>query len=339
MKKIITRLVAMAAIAVLPVVSGCEKDNGKTAPESSLSFSESYVEAATGGGDYSMKYTIENPVDGVQPVAEAGAEWISSCTVDDIEVKFTVDANPDESARQADITVEYNGKTYSFEVRQNGKDSETVFELSSDNVNTTAAGGEYSIDYTITNPVDGAGVEAVTDAGWIGQFDMSSEGSIKFMVQENEGEARSASVNVTYAGIERSFTVNQKAAETGDGKTIDITIVDASTLNVVVSIIPSDKEMTYIAMFAEKSFIDGFASDEELFEDEMDYYTEQANGFGVDLATYLQYIVLFKGDNPSMPMAVPNYDTAYYAYAYGVNEEGITLETKVFKKEFTVPSN
>lgn len=343
MKKTFTAWLAVAAIVLIPVIAGCEKENGKNEDqESLLTFENTVVEVMSDGGDFKMKYFIENPLEGLVPAASSAAEWITSCTAGNGEIAFTVARNDSEESRKADIDVEYDGKSYSFEVSQQGVGGgadEPEINFDSEKIQAASEGGEYYVEYTITNPVSDAEIEVYSDAAWIGQFDTSAYGRISFSVQENTGESRSADVEVKYAGIEKVFTVVQDAGSATGGKTIDIVIVDASTLNIIVSIIPSDKEMGYIAMAAEKSFIDSFSSDEALFEDEMNYYEEQAVAWGVDLATYLQYVVLFRGDNPEMPMSIMSYDVPYYVYAYGVNEEDVTLETKVFKKELTVSSN
>lgn len=346
MKITLSKLLAViAAVAVLPVVSGCEKETGENGKdsESVLTFESAYVEVVSAGGDMLMKYTIENPTEGAVPTAAADAEWISSCTVGDEAVSFTVGKNESEESRTANVNVNYDGKTYSFEVRQAGAGEvgteDPDIQLSAETVDAAAAGGEYYVEYTVTNAQSGMTVGVNAQEDWIGPFDTSVDGRISFTVQENTGAARSSEVTVTYAGVERVFTVNQEAGVAEEEETISIEIVDASTLNVVVSVIPSDKEMRYMASAATKEFIDSFSSDEALFEDEMTYYTAQAEGYGVDLATYLQFVVLFQGDNPSMPMSAQSYDEPYYAYAYGVDEVNVRLITKVYKVEFTVPSN
>lgn len=336
-------LAVIAAVAILPVVSGCEKEIGENGSESVITFESPYIDVISAGGDMFMKYAIENPVEGAIPSAIPDADWISSCTVGDEAVSFTVGKNESEDSRTAKINVSYDGKEYSFEVRQKGvSESGTEnpdLQLSVETVDAVSAGGEYYVEYTLTNPQSGMTVGVNAREDWLGPFDTSVDGRISFAVQENTGAARSSEVTVTYAGVERVFIVNQEAGAAEDEETISIEIVDASTLNVIVSVIPSDKEMRYMASAATKEFIDSFASDEALFEDEMDYYTTQAESFGVDLATYLQLVLLFKGDNTALSLTATTYDEPYYAYAYGVDEVNVKLITKVFKKEFTVPSN
>ena len=50
-----------------------------------------------------------------------------------------------------------------------------------------------------------------------------------------------------------------------------ISELDAS-LGLEFSIFPADKEMTYIGMLNEKSYIDQFATDEEYFADDMSFF-------------------------------------------------------------------
>lgn len=54
--------------------------------------------------------------------------------------------------------------------------------------------------YSLENPADDGDVRASTDADeWIGGWDYSQSGSIKFAVMENESEIeRKAEITVTY---------------------------------------------------------------------------------------------------------------------------------------------
>lgn len=82
-----------------------------------------------------------------------------------------------------------------------------------------AAGGVYSVEYSVTDPVDGGYITASAGDGvdWIDGFDTSGDSCIEFTVAENEvDEQRTAEVTVVYTfhSGERtvSFTVLQEPA-------------------------------------------------------------------------------------------------------------------------------
>lgn len=73
------------------------------------------------------------------------------------------------------------------------------------------------IRYTIENPVRGTSVDAVSDQDWIHDFDFTTEGEIRFEVDENTGGRRNANITVTYGQAEPAIvTVRQlTTAEAG----------------------------------------------------------------------------------------------------------------------------
>ena len=67
------------------------------------------------------------------------------------------------------------------------------------NLSIPLEGGEATIPYTITNPVDGGTISAKPTETWIGNFNCDTPGEVKFIVEENtETSARSSIVTLTY---------------------------------------------------------------------------------------------------------------------------------------------
>lgn len=82
-----------------------------------------------------------------------------------------------------------------------------------------AAGGQYAVSYTVSNPVDGGKVECSGDASWLSDFDTSVSGTISFTVAQNRsGTLRSGNLTVLYrySGkyVSKMFGVSQDP-ETG----------------------------------------------------------------------------------------------------------------------------
>lgn len=101
---------------------------------------------------------------------------------------------------------------------ENGNEPEPVPPTPNDPVLTltsnaemefTAQGGNGIITYTLVNEVEGVELEAACEAGWITNLTVGD--NIVFVVPANEGEAREATIAVTY-GETQSFNVAVKQA-------------------------------------------------------------------------------------------------------------------------------
>lgn len=74
-----------------------------------------------------------------------------------------------------------------------------VLEAVDESITVPFLGGACTINYTLSNPADGAIIEADSDDSWIGNFTYPQEGTVGFNVEENLSyEERSGSVLLTY---------------------------------------------------------------------------------------------------------------------------------------------
>ena len=72
----------------------------------------------------------------------------------------------------------------------------------------------HAVEYTITNPVGGKSISAVSNVAWIHDFDYSTEGEVSFEVdaQATDADARSGEITLSYDGAtDVVVTVNQAA--------------------------------------------------------------------------------------------------------------------------------
>ena len=97
------------------------------------------------------------------------------------------------------------------------KSTTPIIEVDKDVFDVPAAGGEFAIYPTVINIEHD--IDAATDADWI---DISYAGSdeVDFEVAANTGEARTATIVLSYEGAQNvTVTVNQMAASGNDGST------------------------------------------------------------------------------------------------------------------------
>lgn len=87
------------------------------------------------GGDYEVKYSVENPVEGATVSASADeADWISGidCSTENV-VKFTVAKNSKKDARNAKLTIKYTytdgEKTADVTVSQEGDENGSDYDV------------------------------------------------------------------------------------------------------------------------------------------------------------------------------------------------------------------
>lgn len=192
------------------------------------------------------------------------------------------------------------------------------------------------------------------DADWISDA-VCSAGKLEFNVQENDsGEERKGLVSIMIKGNSRIVFSSKsdlvrfdesarriyvdviQAGKGGPQETFALSVADITYHSAVLSYVPADKEMTYIARMADKEFFDTFASDEEYIEGEIEEFRKMAERNGVSLSTVLS-ANLRKGDMKSVPVDGLKASMDYVVYAYGLDSEGNVL-TSMYKKTFTTSS-
>ena len=107
-----------------------------------------------------------------------------------------------------------------------------------------------------------------------------------------------------------------------EGKTIKHTELS-------VNIVPQDKELEYVVLFAEKKhFIaNGIDTREELIEDDLTMLRDYANYYGISVREFLEGMKwLVKGDKNGYKVTNLYPETEYVVYCYGVNLEGESYE-------------
>ena len=118
-------------LALAAVLSACNEDQ-KTA-EPKLTLGQTEVTVSVEGGEYSVTWEVENPIEGTLPAVEQqdGTGWVSDFRTDEGTILFTVAANESEESRECVVTVTYpSAPDASFTIVQNGTTEEKPKEYS-----------------------------------------------------------------------------------------------------------------------------------------------------------------------------------------------------------------
>lgn len=88
-----------------------------------------------------------------------------------------------------------------------------VITVDNTNVSVKAEGGNVTLKYSIKYPATGVTIAAASTETWVNTFDCTKSGEIAFAVDVNEGEARTATVTLSYPDAAPvDVTVSQRAA-------------------------------------------------------------------------------------------------------------------------------
>lgn len=118
-------------LALAAVLSACNEDQ-KTA-EPKLTLGQTEVTVSVEGGEYSVTWEVENPIEGTLPAVEQqdGTGWVSDFRTDEGTILFTVAANESEASRECVVTVTYpSAPETSFTIVQSGTMGEDPKEYS-----------------------------------------------------------------------------------------------------------------------------------------------------------------------------------------------------------------
>lgn len=118
-------------LALAAVLSACNEDQ-KTA-EPKLTLGQTEVTVSVEGGEYSVTWEVENPIEGTLPAVEQqdGTGWVSDFRTDEGTILFTVAANESEASRECVVTVTYpSAPETSFTIVQSGTTEEEPKEYS-----------------------------------------------------------------------------------------------------------------------------------------------------------------------------------------------------------------
>lgn len=197
-------------------------------------------------------------------------------------------------------------------------------ELAQTYLDVAAGGGDYAVNYTITNPIAGIDIVATADVDWV--TDLKAEnGTLRFKAAENPlNEERTAIITVKYPAIDNVYLELKQAGF--DGVTFQMDITNKTTTTCTSKVIPSDSETPYIIYMAELDYFYnmGIATAEDLFIDDYNYFMGMAEQYDVALLEefLLMNQIAFKGESViSWTNMTPDKEYVLYAYAIEINDD------------------
>ncbi|HIZ88005.1 MAG TPA: hypothetical protein IAC03_07620 [Candidatus Coprenecus pullistercoris] len=333
MRRFFYPILALASATLLTV--SCEQNKVETpVPEINIvdEFRLSYE-----GGEISIPFDINNPVEGAEMGALCEASWVSGATADDTSVTFTATENTGE-ARKADLILTYTysegqvTKTIILSQSAAGEEPEpdpNAPQLINNGEGTIVAapeGGDYTISYSLVNPTQDGVLNVKSYETWVNDVDANTLGTIRFSISANTTKDREGSIIVSYIygdsdTVSFEVAITQKRVPV-DLKDVTFTFepVEITLSSATIDIIPSDAETPYIVWFAERNRIEGM-TDDEIFEVDMLYAEQVAAMFSASLTDYLEQIRLITGTYQHTQTKL-NSGAEYYIYAYGVDNSG-----------------
>lgn len=199
----------------------------------------------------------------------------------------------------------------------------TTLTIVSDTLEATAEGGEYTLQYELTNGINGIEPAVVCDAEWI--EGTCSNGVVLFTIKANtSSELREAIVELRYPEVLSAPQVIVKQA--GDSREhFAFTIGEMTSTTCDTTITPLDSEMIYIVYMSEVSYFEemGITTADQLFEDDYNYFMNYAKEYLTsDNMQHLNEFMLlnalaFQGESSiTWSDMMPSH--SYVLYAYGI---------------------
>lgn len=195
-------------------------------------------------------------------------------------------------------------------------------QLGYESIEVEAAGGSAEVTYTLKNAGTNPKISGTSDQDWITDI-QAADGKVTMSVAANTETAdRTAKVTLTYSDDEKNaasaeLTVTQ-GAKAEELFTITIPGESGSTW-IPFEIQPKDQSAQYFLNIRPAEEMEGFVSDEALFNSDMRYYQEMADQYGMSLNDVLMAIgVLVSGPMEDYLFTKLSPSTEYCIYCYGV---------------------
>lgn len=225
--------------------------------------------------------------------------------------------------------------------KQDEKTPLSEIKLKDTELNVPAEEREYSITYSIVNPIEGANIavsaEFSESSEWITSINTEIANIVKFKVLANEQEeSRTATLTLDYANGSATveLVVNQAGiVENPEDLPFEIEVSDIGIETAKATIIPKDQEMLYATLCIDtETFNTTIGSDEDMFEAMVNKYWEAATNYGVSITVFLEQTL--KSGEQALNVSGLKPGRSYYAIAVGMDTKAKQTSAMV-KKEFS----
>lgn len=168
--------------------------------------------------EFLIRYTVENPIEGVSAEWRCSAEWIEEIKADASSFLFRLAANPGKE-RTATLRLYYaDADLVPIRITQAaaGEQAGPTIRVEKSTYNLSAAEEDISINYTILNPVEGERLEASSPVEWVHIYAVE-ESSVSMLVDANTQFERSTILTLRYPGAsDVRVTLKQAGTEEPD---------------------------------------------------------------------------------------------------------------------------
>ena len=206
-----------------------------------------------------------------------------------------------------------------------------VITLGTNEVEAAADGGEYSVEYTIANGVEGATLTVTEDAEWIENVVVEADKITFGVAAYTEDGERTATLTVEYTGADaQTISVKQSGAAQPVADNFSIAVQEVHASSAITQVTPNDPEMYYIMYLEQVSYLQngGIETAEQLMEDDYSAFERNAVNNSMNLKEYMQAVnVLFQGtQRVKWSSVLPGMKSVLYVYGIKFNEDGSSYE-------------
>ena len=338
---VLLKIMLPLAVAAALALTACEDDpQPSLKPEMKLTSDETMT-VPVEGGDFSITYILENPSEEGRLEAIVSDDAMAWINITDTEteghVAFEVSENTGMDSRDGEISIIYRwpgGETdLNVNVMQSGKNPDPVLVPETESVDAPSSGGDYIIEYSIDNPVEGGRIEAKSGQDWISGITSDMEGQVRFTVLKNETDtSREGEVTVMYVwpgGEPVSFSIPVVQVVIP----FNLEVYDVMGRSAMLRIQPTDNEMTYFDQIMEKSYFEMmFVSKEDIGEYFKDAVIGLAENSGMSLSDFLNNALDVGYKEQWWSALIP--ETEHVAFVVGMDYEADYLSEFVFAPDF-----
>lgn len=193
-------------------------------------------------------------------------------------------------------------------------------QLGYESIEVGAAGGSAEVTYTLKNAGTNPKISGTSDQDWITDI-QAAGGKVTMSVAANTETAdRTAKVTLTYSDDEKNaasaeLTVTQGAKAE---EKFTITLGESGSTYLPFKITPKDASVSYFIGWRPTAEMEGFVSDEALFNSDMSIYQQYAEQSGMSLQQFLEYYGLVTTGELENACTLLSPSTDYSVYCYAI---------------------